>query len=132
MSKQIPRPEAARARVGVGKTKFNEDYLLRDPADPWVPGTNNTVPRLRPVPLGERAIGFFDDETDGTLEALRCLRDQLTPEDLAAMKDAAKADRTAKRAAAKERAAAKRAAEEAARPPRRGVRRARPQPGARP
>jgi hypothetical protein len=38
-----------------------------------VPGT--TIRRLKPVQLGERAIGFFEDEADELLENLRRFRD---------------------------------------------------------
>jgi hypothetical protein len=106
---QILRKEATRDRLGVGKTHFDEAFVLHDPADPWVPNTNNTVPRLRAVPLGIRAIGFFSDEIDTVAKALRRLRDQLTPEDLAARRRTLKGTSVAaKRAAARK----------AARPPR--------------
>jgi hypothetical protein len=59
--------------IPVGPTKFYEDFVLHDEADPFVPGTN--VRRARSVPLGERARGFFDDEILALVEALRQLRD---------------------------------------------------------
>ena len=37
------------------------------------------MPRLKPVALGEKAIGFFDDETDELVEALRHERDKNSP-----------------------------------------------------
>jgi hypothetical protein len=58
---------------GVGVTKFNEDFVLHDENDPYVPGTK--VRRLRRVPLGERAFGFFEDETYALVEGLRTHRD---------------------------------------------------------
>jgi hypothetical protein len=60
-------------RLGVGHTKFEEDYVLKNENDPLVPGTR--IKRLRPVSLGERARGFFSDETDALLVAMRALRD---------------------------------------------------------
>jgi len=74
----IVRPKPAAAKIGVGPTKFDEDYVDHggdDPEDRFVPGTNKTVKRLRPTPLGKRAVGFFDDEIDTLIEALRALRD---------------------------------------------------------
>ena len=69
---KIERPRAARARVGVGKTMFDENYVDRG-GNPLVPNTD--IARLRPVQLGPRAIGFFSDEIDNLIEALRRLRD---------------------------------------------------------
>jgi hypothetical protein len=52
-------------RLGVGRTKFFEDYV-RHPDRPdeseYLPGT--VVARLRPIALGAKAIGFLDDEVD--------------------------------------------------------------------
>jgi|SRR6185437_14151813 hypothetical protein len=59
--------------INVGRTTFNEQYILRDPNDPYIPATN--IPRLRPARLGLRAIAFFDDEVFETVEALRQHRD---------------------------------------------------------
>jgi hypothetical protein len=61
----------------VGATKFDADYVWHSESDPYVPGTN--IPRLRPVQLGERAKGFFDDEVAALVEALRLLRDASPP-----------------------------------------------------
>jgi predicted DNA-binding transcriptional regulator AlpA len=69
---KIERPQAACARLGVGKTMFDENYVDRG-SNPVVPNTD--IPRLRPVQLGPRAIGFFSDEIDDLIEALRRLRD---------------------------------------------------------
>jgi hypothetical protein len=56
---------------GVGRTKFLEDYVLRDAADPLIPGTD--VPRMELVPLGERAQGATDIEIKRVMEGLqRC------------------------------------------------------------
>ena len=48
-------------------------HVYREGAGATVPGTN--VPRLRPVPLGPRAVGFFNDELQSLIEALRRFRD---------------------------------------------------------
>jgi hypothetical protein len=74
LSRQILRAKAAAARVGVGLTKFREDYTDTG-GDPHVPGTNEQVERVRPVALGERAVGFFDDEIDRLQDQLRAWRD---------------------------------------------------------
>jgi hypothetical protein len=76
-NKQIERPEAARARVAVGKTNFDQNFVDRGDGNDTVPGTD--VPRLRPVALGLRAIGFFSDEVDALIEGLRRWRDS-TPQ----------------------------------------------------
>lgn len=62
-------------RLGCGRTKFDEDYVLKNEDNPFVPNTDNRVKRVRPVPLGERARGFFSDEIDALIAALRALRD---------------------------------------------------------
>jgi hypothetical protein len=67
----ILRQRAARRKVGVGKTHFSENFVLRDDGDPFVPNTDGKVRRVRPIPLGERSIGFIEDELDALIEALR-------------------------------------------------------------
>jgi hypothetical protein len=74
MANILRQPEA-RQKVGVGKTHFSENYVLNDPGDPYVPGTDGKVRRVRPVPLGERNIGFIDDEIDILIHELREFRD---------------------------------------------------------
>jgi hypothetical protein len=76
MAKSIERIPAACNRLGVGKTKLIDDYLLRDEADPFVPHTNQAVLRIRAVRLGEMAIGLFSDEIDDLIESLRRWRDR--------------------------------------------------------
>ena len=72
----ISRRKCAAAKLGVGLTKFGEDFVDRgDGEERPVPGTDGKVKRLRPVPLGERAIGFLDEEIDKLIEGLRALRD---------------------------------------------------------
>jgi hypothetical protein len=74
MSTHIERQRVAAARVGVGITKFGEDFVDKGD-DPFVPGTDDRVRRVRSVPLGERAVGFFSDEIDQLIEQLRAWRD---------------------------------------------------------
>jgi hypothetical protein len=71
----ILRTRAAAQKVGVGKTYFLSDFALKDDNDPFVPGTDDKVRRVRPIALGERAIGFFEDELDALVEGLRRCRD---------------------------------------------------------
>jgi hypothetical protein len=76
----ILRQGAARQKVAVGKTKFSDDYVLRDDSDPYVPGTDGQVRRVRSVALGERSIGFIEDEIDALIEALRHWRNGTPPQ----------------------------------------------------
>jgi predicted DNA-binding transcriptional regulator AlpA len=76
--KRIARRKEACARLGCGKTKFDEDYEYHDPADPCVPGTE--IPRLKPIHLGPRNVGFLDAEIDELIDALAALRDLGTPD----------------------------------------------------
>jgi hypothetical protein len=68
---RILRGQAAWQKVGVGRSKFNEDFVLKDENDPFVPDTDDRVRRVRPIALGERTVGFFEDELDVLIEALR-------------------------------------------------------------
>jgi hypothetical protein len=61
------------SKTGIGKTKFRDDYMYHEGGDEFIPGTR--VRRLKPIPLGERAIGFAEDEVDALIEALRSARD---------------------------------------------------------
>jgi predicted DNA-binding transcriptional regulator AlpA len=70
--KRIAREKAACAQLACGKTKFRGDYRLNDPAEPYVPGT--TIPRLRPIHLGPRNIGFLEHEIDELIDAIAALR----------------------------------------------------------
>jgi len=63
-------------RLGIGKTKFFKDLVYHDGGDPLIPGTS--VPRLRLIRIGEKALGAVEDEVDGLIEGLRrerCRRD---------------------------------------------------------
>ena len=70
---KILRPKATYEKLGCGKTKFDEDYRYHSPDNPFVPGTN--IPRLKPIPLGERNIGYLEHEADALIAALARLRD---------------------------------------------------------
>jgi hypothetical protein len=95
----ILRAPAARQKIGVGKTKFDGEYVLKNEADPYVPDTNEAVRRLRPVVLGRRALGFIEDEIDVLIEELRRWRNsrplqrQKTPEKLHSARDAWRANK---------------------------------------
>ena len=71
--RKILRPKETWASLGCGKTKFDEDYRFHTPDDPFVPGTE--IPRLKPIPLGERNIGYLEHEKDALIDALAELRD---------------------------------------------------------
>ena len=67
------RPRAAWKRFSVGKTLFSENYVARPGGDPFIPETS--VPRIKPIPVGKRAVAFASDEIDETIEALKRERD---------------------------------------------------------
>jgi predicted DNA-binding transcriptional regulator AlpA len=76
MSKRIVRNKGAREMLGVGNSIFYENYIYRG-ADECIPGTD--VPRLKPVALGERAVGYFVDEIEAVIAGLRRWRDANPP-----------------------------------------------------
>ena len=59
--------------IPVGHTKFYQDFVLRDPSDPFIPGTS--IPRLRLAKIGPRSSIAFEDEVYALVEALRAMRD---------------------------------------------------------
>jgi hypothetical protein len=59
--------------IPCGKTHFFESIVLRNPADPFIPGTK--IPRLRLANLTERVKIAFEDEVYAIAEALRQERD---------------------------------------------------------
>ena len=73
MPRIILRLKQVLNRLACGKTKFKEHYRYHTPDDPHVPGTD--IPRVKPIPLGPRNIGFLDSEIDGLVDALADLRD---------------------------------------------------------
>src|SRR5438067_4867289 len=75
MTNTIVRKPVARGRLGATRTLFEDNFVLHNEADPFIPGTD--VPRLRKVALGARAVGFLDDEITAVIEGLRRWRDRL-------------------------------------------------------
>jgi predicted DNA-binding transcriptional regulator AlpA len=71
--KRIVREPEACSRLACRRTKFREHYRLNDPAKPNVPDTE--IPRLRPVHLGPRNVGYLEEEIDALIDALAELRD---------------------------------------------------------
>ena len=59
-------------KFGCGKTKFDDDYRFHSADDPFVPNTD--IPRLKPIPLGERNIGYLEHEADALIDALAAAR----------------------------------------------------------
>jgi hypothetical protein len=53
----------------LSKGKFYKDYVLRDSADPNIPGTD--VPRLELVYLGGKSVAVDDDDTRRVVQALK-------------------------------------------------------------
>ena len=76
--RRILRAKEAWAKLACGKTKFEEDYRHHSDDDPHVPGTD--IARVKPIPLGERLIGFLEHEIDDLIDALAELRDAI-PDD---------------------------------------------------
>jgi hypothetical protein len=74
ITSNIVRKPVARGRLGATRTMFEDNFVLHSNDDPFIPGTN--VPRLRKIPLGERAVGFLDDEITAVIEGLRRFRDR--------------------------------------------------------
>ena len=62
-------------RLGVGRTKFFEDYVHRNDGavEQFIAGTS--VRRLKLVKIGQRAVAAISDEVDRLIEALRAERD---------------------------------------------------------
>jgi predicted DNA-binding transcriptional regulator AlpA len=65
----ILRKKTAIAKIGVGRSAFDSNYVEREGGDPFLPGTK--IPRLKPVMLGDRSVGFVDDEIDALIRAMR-------------------------------------------------------------
>jgi predicted DNA-binding transcriptional regulator AlpA len=60
MRRRIIRKPEVLKRLGIGRTKFEEDYRRR----------------LRSVRLGERAVGYVEDEVDALVDELIAARDE--------------------------------------------------------
>src|SRR5262249_47451881 len=74
-SKKRPAVSFRPAQKGIfdaGKTWVFESLLLRDPDDPFIPGT--PVPRRPPSPLGEKAEGVLDSEIARVITELQRFR----------------------------------------------------------
>jgi hypothetical protein len=56
-------------RLACKRTKFREDYRLNDPADPYIPGSDE-IPRLKPIHVGPRNIAFAETDLDRLVGAL--------------------------------------------------------------
>ena len=82
MTKRLMRPNQLYGRagaLGVGKTKFLEDFVYDEKrgGEQYIPGTN--VPRLKLVRIGPKIVAAIEDEVDMLIEALRAERDQQQP-----------------------------------------------------
>jgi hypothetical protein len=53
----------------ISKSKFYNDFVLTDPADPNIPGTD--IPRLRLVHLGGKSVAVDDGDTSRVVQALK-------------------------------------------------------------
>ena len=53
----------------ISKSKFYNDFVLTDPANPNITGTN--IPRLRPVRLGAKSVAVADDDASRVVLALQ-------------------------------------------------------------
>jgi hypothetical protein len=53
----------------IGRARGYRDYLLTDPTDPFIPGTD--VPRLRLIHLGGKSVGVSDDEINRVVAGLQ-------------------------------------------------------------
>jgi hypothetical protein len=74
----IERPAVTAARLAVGLTKLDSDFVDHGDGNDTVPGTD--IKRLKPVPLGAKAKGFVSDETSALIEALIRRRDSTPPQ----------------------------------------------------
>lgn len=61
-AKKILRPKEAQKKLGIGRTKFWDDFV-------------NTG-RLRKIRLGPRAIGFLESNVDAVIDALVAASDE--------------------------------------------------------
>ena len=53
----------------IGHAKGYRDFILTDPADPFITGTD--VPRLQPMHLGAKSVGVTEDEIQRVVLALQ-------------------------------------------------------------
>ena len=59
--------------LAIGKSALYENFILKDEANPYVPGTN--VRRLKLLHIAANATAVFDDELGALIEGLRRCRD---------------------------------------------------------
>jgi hypothetical protein len=55
---------------GVSKDFIEANLVLKDEADPFVPGTNETIRRLRRIYLGPQTPAFDESDADALAAAL--------------------------------------------------------------
>jgi predicted DNA-binding transcriptional regulator AlpA len=75
--RRILRAKETWAKLGCGKTKFEDDYRHHSDDDPYVTGTKGVL-RLKEIPLGDRLIGFLEHEVDALIDALAKRRDTVS------------------------------------------------------
>jgi hypothetical protein len=61
-------------RLGISRSTFHDNFVLKSEDDPFIPGTD--VPRLRLLHLATNAAAAFDDEIDAVVEGLKRWRDK--------------------------------------------------------
>jgi hypothetical protein len=104
MAKKMLRPQQIYGRdrrIPVSKSNFWDNIVYREGGDPFIPGTNETVPRLRLAHLGVRSVAAFEDEVDAIVEGLRKHRDApaARPHELAAAAEGGEQAQTPSRSA---------------------------------
>jgi hypothetical protein len=72
---RFPQTFGSRGKIPVGHSKAYEDFIYHPGGDPYVTGTK--IPRLRRVPLGERAVAFHDSAVDAIVEGLVALSEKV-------------------------------------------------------
>jgi hypothetical protein len=70
----ILRPKAAREKLGVSKSAFNDNFVQKPGGTAIVSGTKG-VRRLRPLMINKTVRGFVDDEIDELIQAMAAERD---------------------------------------------------------
>src|SRR5262245_59762075 len=97
MPRVILRLKQAVARLGCGRTKFDEDYRFHSADDPNVPGTK--ILRVKALDLGPRIKGFLEHEIDALIDALKA---SPQPTSVAQQRNAAKREAARRQAHSKE------------------------------
>jgi hypothetical protein len=65
---------ARRGMLDIGKSSFYENIVLKNPDDPFIPGT--PVRRLPVIPLGPKAVGAAEEQVERVSEELRRWREE--------------------------------------------------------